>query len=174
VDISIHKCDDVSVLFCHFVCPAKYRKIVFSAYVYTFLFSICHQRSFEHDGLKTNNIIIIIEAIVKGYIKYFLVFIYNLVFFFRRSKNETTCVFHHSPRCGGTSLRKSWMAVESTYKDYRIGRGNFYPMKFSLYRLGNNDCLIGHIEVRGIIFFSAILRFMRIEGLFYSHLFGIR
>jgi hypothetical protein len=95
-----------------------------------------------------------IKVTVEGYIRYLVILCLQLSLFFRRSRHETTYVFHHLPRCGGTSLRKSLMALKSTYNDYRIGWGNLYPLKFPLSRLGNNDCLVGHFELEGYHLFQ--------------------
>ena len=86
---------------------------------------------------------------LKRYIRYFLIYFTQLGLFLRKDKIEKTYVFHHLPRCGGTSLRTSLKALKNVYNDYRIGWGNLYPMKYNLSKFAKNDCLSGHFELEG-------------------------
>lgn len=70
------------------------------------------------------------------------------------NKKEPTFVFHHLPRCGGTSLRRSIMENKNVFSDYRIGWGSIYPLKYPLAKLGKNDCLCGHFELDGYHLFE--------------------
>ena len=73
----------------------------------------------------------------------------RFVLFLRRDKQEPTYVFHHLPRCGGTSLRRSIMETKMVFSDYRIDWGSVYPLKYPITKLGKNDCLCGHFELEG-------------------------
>jgi hypothetical protein len=90
-----------------------------------------------------------IKVTVDGYIRYLLVLCLQFCLFFRRSKSETTYVFHHLPRCGGTSFRMGLDKVKNTYDDYRIGWTNIYPLKYKTSKFSNKDCLCGHFESSG-------------------------
>ena len=72
----------------------------------------------------------------------------------RRSRQEPTFVFHHLPRCGGTSLRRSIAERKRVFSDYRIGWGTIYPLKYPISKLGSSDCLCGHFELDGYLLFQ--------------------
>ena len=65
------------------------------------------------------------------------------------SKKSPCYVFHHIPKCGGTSVLnvlESWFIV---IRDYRSGHTNNYPDKVNLERLRSAHCLCGHFELPG-------------------------
>jgi hypothetical protein len=58
-------------------------------------------------------------------------------------------VFHHIPKCGGTSVRQSLDNWLSIVKDYRKGETRQYPEKVDLSALRACHCLCGHFEIDG-------------------------
>ncbi len=58
-------------------------------------------------------------------------------------------VFHHIPRCGGTSLNQVLDTWFVTYKDYRSGWTTDYSEKLDLESLRSCHCLCGHFELEG-------------------------
>jgi len=58
-------------------------------------------------------------------------------------------VFHHIPKCGGTSLNKILDSWFLTIKDYRSGWAMNYPEKAALSHLRSCHCLCGHFELDG-------------------------
>ncbi len=65
-------------------------------------------------------------------------------------KKKTVYVFHHIPKCGGTSILEAlpkWFSV--TARDYRDGWSKQYPPKGDLEKLPDNSCLAGHFELEG-------------------------
>ena len=72
----------------------------------------------------------------------------------RADRQEPTFVFHHLPRCGGTSLRQSIGETKTAFSDYRIGWGGVYPLKYPINKLGTGDCLCGHFETEGYYLFQ--------------------
>lgn len=59
-------------------------------------------------------------------------------------------VFHHIPKCGGTSLKMVLNKWFITIKDYRIGwTGMNYPEKVDIGSLRSCHCLCGHFEFDG-------------------------
>ncbi|MFT5214045.1 MAG: hypothetical protein ACI9WV_001773 [Patiriisocius sp.] len=91
---------------------------------------------------------------LKNYLRYCLVLCVQIGLFFRKNKNESTYVFHHLPKCGGTSLRKSLKELKNMYNDYRVGWGSLYPIKYPISRFGYKDCLAGHFELEGNFLFQ--------------------
>lgn len=75
-------------------------------------------------------------------------------FVFKKEQNKRTYIFHHLPRCGGTSLRSSLSASKRVFNDYRLGWGKVYPFKYPLARFDENDCLSGHFELEGCHLFQ--------------------
>ena len=65
----IHKRHNVSVLLYHFVCPAKYRKVVFSQEIDTTLKEICleigkrYEMNFIEIGMDSNHVHFLIQSI---------------------------------------------------------------------------------------------------------------
>jgi hypothetical protein len=58
-------------------------------------------------------------------------------------------IFHHIPKCGGTSVSKlldSWFII---FRDYRVGSTLDYPEKFDLGSFRSWHCLCGHFELDG-------------------------
>lgn len=86
--------------------------------------------------------------------RYIKLSIKQLGLFFKRKQKENTYVFHHLPRCGGTSLRSSIMESKKVFNDYRLGWGAIYPFKYPLSKFGKNDCLSGHFELEGYHIFQ--------------------
>ena len=58
-------------------------------------------------------------------------------------------VFHHIPKCGGTSLNEVLDRWFITIKDYRVGHTMDYPIKADISRLRSCHCLCGHFELGG-------------------------
>jgi hypothetical protein len=60
-------------------------------------------------------------------------------------------VFHHIPKCGGTSIRKALKNWVTIIEDYRPGNKNedlaFFNNKKDLSKYGNGCCLCGHFDV---------------------------
>ena len=102
---------------------------------------------------------------LKRYLRYFLIHCVQPRFFFRKNKNESTYVFHHLPRCGGTSLRTSLKELKNIYNDYRLGWGSLYPIKYPISRFDHKDCLAGHFETEGNFLFQ------RYPEIFYNRRF---
>ena len=86
--------------------------------------------------------------------RYINLFIKQLSLFFKRKQIGNTYIFHHLPRCGGTSLRRSIMDSKEVFNDYRLGWGSIYPFKYPLSKFGKNDCLSGHFELEGYHIFQ--------------------
>lgn len=67
----------------------------------------------------------------------------------RLSPKSPVYVFHHIPKCGGTSLNQvleDWFTV---VRDYRVGFSEAYPPKVDLAQLRSAQCLCGHFEGEG-------------------------
>ena len=58
-------------------------------------------------------------------------------------------VFHHIPKCGGTSINKVLDSWFITIMDYRSGWTTNYPNKVDVSRLRSCYCLCGHFELDG-------------------------
>lgn len=58
-------------------------------------------------------------------------------------------IFHHIPKCGGTSINAVLDKWFVTIKDYRHGLTNSYPKKVHLDSLRSCHCLCGHFELEG-------------------------
>ena len=86
---------------------------------------------------------------IKIVIRYILILFKQIGLLLKRKQKTNTFVFHHLPRCGGTSLRKSLGTCKNVYTDYRILWGKLYPPKYDLTKLGKDDCLAGHFELEG-------------------------
>jgi hypothetical protein len=89
------------------------------------------------------------------YVKRLLVIsIRQMDFLFRKRETKKTFIFHHLPRCGGTSLRKSIKTLKHVYNDYRFGWGKVYPIKYPIDKFNEDDCLSGHFELEGYHLFQ--------------------
>ena len=67
----------------------------------------------------------------------------------RRSPPSPVYVFHHIPKCGGTSLNavlENWFTL---IRDYRVGYTDVYPTKTKVETLRSAHCLCGHFEMEG-------------------------
>jgi len=58
-------------------------------------------------------------------------------------------VFHHIPKCGGTSIREILDSWFITACDYRSGWTLDYPEKIDLNAMRSTHCLYGHFETDG-------------------------
>lgn len=65
------------------------------------------------------------------------------------SPADPVYVFHHIPKCGGTSLNEVLDEWFVTRKDYRVGWSTTYPDPVDLGKLRSCHCLCGHFEVEG-------------------------
>jgi hypothetical protein len=66
-------------------------------------------------------------------------------------------VFHHIPKCGGTSLRRTFEAWWRLVLDYRQRRDNGdldIPTPRQIGRLTPRECLVGHFDVPGYYLFE--------------------
>lgn len=67
-------------------------------------------------------------------------------------------LFHHMPKCGGTSFLKFLSSVFNVHADYHKGNAKSHPKEFQEYinnpvqieKLTINDCLAGHYNIAGI------------------------
>lgn len=58
-------------------------------------------------------------------------------------------VFHHIPKCGGTSIFVALVGWFKIIHDYRTATGDI-PPRHSLKTMKASDCLTGHFDVEGI------------------------
>jgi hypothetical protein len=58
-------------------------------------------------------------------------------------------VYHHVPKCGGTSVRAALREWFTLVEDYRKGWTEDYPNPVDLRRLHARHCLCGHFELDG-------------------------
>ena len=65
------------------------------------------------------------------------------------SPESPVYIFHHIPKCGGTSLLQVLDKWFVTIKDYRYGWTMDYPKKVEINRLRSAHCLCGHYELDG-------------------------
>lgn len=69
--------------------------------------------------------------------------------FGRTSSEDRAYIFHHIPKCGGSSLLKALDAWFILVRDYRPGWEMKYPPKTRLEKLTRWHCLCGHFEEDG-------------------------
>lgn len=65
------------------------------------------------------------------------------------SPRSPVTIFHHLPKCGGTSINamlNKWFVVQ---RDYRNGWEPDYPQKVDVTQLRSCQCLSGHFELDG-------------------------
>jgi len=67
----------------------------------------------------------------------------------RLSPKSPVYIFHHIPKCGGTSLNQVLEEWFTVVRDYRMGFTGDYPAKTELSRLRSAHCLCGHFEAEG-------------------------
>jgi hypothetical protein len=65
------------------------------------------------------------------------------------SPESPVYIFHHIPKCGGTSLVQVLDQWFVTVKDYRYGWTMNYPKKVDINHLRSAHCLCGHFELDG-------------------------
>lgn len=58
-------------------------------------------------------------------------------------------VFHHIPKCGGSSIRTALSEWFIRRKDYRRGWSESYPPAYDLSQFRSIHCLCGHFELEG-------------------------
>ncbi|MGB0294929.1 MAG: hypothetical protein ACPGAO_08895 [Flavobacteriaceae bacterium] len=86
---------------------------------------------------------------IKG-MRYFIVaFFRQRLLCFKKLNNSGSVVFHHIPKCGGTSLRLALRSHFNVYNDYRLGWTDIYLPRYNLLRMTQGDCLCGHFETKG-------------------------
>ena len=64
-------------------------------------------------------------------------------------------LFHHMPKCGGTSFKHFLQLIFNLHDDYHTGNANSHPQDFSNYinhpckleNLTKDDCLAGHYNI---------------------------
>lgn len=67
----------------------------------------------------------------------------------RLSPPSPVYIFHHIPKCGGSSLNavlEDWFTL---IRDYRVGYTDIYPPKTKVATLRSAHCLCGHFEMEG-------------------------
>jgi hypothetical protein len=72
----------------------------------------------------------------------------------RVSPRDPVHVFHHIPKCGGTSINRVLQRWFVPVKDYRSGWESEYPAPKKLSRLRSAHCLCGHFELSGNLLFE--------------------
>lgn len=83
--------------------------------------------------------------------KHILIFGFRRFFYYpfliKINKNKSgVYVFHHIPKCGGTSVYKSLASWFKVIKDYRVGWSNIFFSKYTLSSFKSNLCLAGHFD----------------------------
>ena len=63
--------------------------------------------------------------------------------------NTSVNIFHHIPKCGGTSVSVALNEWFTVIKEYRSALTNSYPDKININRLNSSLCLCGHFETEG-------------------------
>ena len=91
---------------------------------------------------------------LKRYLRLIKVSFIQFFLTFKKNSKEKTYIFHHLPRCGGTSLRMSLKTSKNIFNDYRIGWTKTYNKAYNLNKFGINDCLAGHFESDGFRLFD--------------------
>ncbi|MEW6312660.1 MAG: hypothetical protein AB1513_01230 [Pseudomonadota bacterium] len=64
-------------------------------------------------------------------------------------QQQPVYIFHHIPKCGGTSVRNILAQWFEVIMDYRRGWSMEYPEKVNLAALQPHQCLCGHYELEG-------------------------
>lgn len=67
----------------------------------------------------------------------------------RLAPKSPVYVFHHIPKCGGTSLNQALAHWFTVIPDYRMGYTDQYPPKTDVSKLRSTHCLCGHFEMEG-------------------------
>jgi hypothetical protein len=58
-------------------------------------------------------------------------------------------IFHHIPKCGGTSVVNALCKWYTVHKDYREGWTKNYPPRLNMRKLRSTDCVCGHFGMEG-------------------------
>ena len=69
--------------------------------------------------------------------------------FIQQSPRSPVTVFHHIPKCGGTSILNALAKWFIPIPDYGSGWTGYYPTKLNLDLLRSANCLCGHYELDG-------------------------
>ncbi|MCH2207198.1 MAG: sulfotransferase family protein [Lentisphaerales bacterium] len=64
-------------------------------------------------------------------------------------KESIINIFHHIPKCGGTSVNNVLAKWFNPVRDYRKGHTLNYPDKIDLEALSPSHCITGHFELEG-------------------------
>lgn len=83
---------------------------------------------------------------LRDFVSFTRVLVRQLRLITRTSTTEGTYIFHHIPKCGGTSWRRTINDCKNTYNDYRLSWSTIYPPRYNLFKLTQDDCLCGHFE----------------------------
>lgn len=69
--------------------------------------------------------------------------------YIQKSPSSPVTVFHHIPKCGGTSILDALAQWFVLVPDYGSGWTGYYPRKLNIELLRSAQCLCGHFELEG-------------------------